>query len=213
MQEDPMYLLEKGARWAMRDADHPAVFDFPLFEYDRAHRAREALFSLGPASAGAYFHAHTAAWNGLVYGRKRWFLFPPLSVPYGPESGLSMPQWVREVYDKPGALRVRPLECVQQAGEVMFVPAEWHHGILNLEDSVGVAVQMGHFDMNDHPSPIFARGYLDLRAQAQAASAGGTEAPPAAGKAAKAKRKKKKTKGRKAKAKAQPKMKTKKAAQ
>ena len=79
--------------------------------------------------------------------------------------------------------------------------------------SVGVAVQMGHFDMNDHPSPIFARGYLDLRAQAQAASAGGTEAPPAAGKAAKAKRKKKKTKGRKAKAKAQPKMKTKKAAQ
>ena len=34
-------------------------------------------FFIGPAMSGAHLHAHSAAWNGLVYGRKRWVITPP----------------------------------------------------------------------------------------------------------------------------------------
>ena len=34
-------------------------------------------FMLGPALSGAHIHAHASAWNGLVFGRKRWFVMPP----------------------------------------------------------------------------------------------------------------------------------------
>eukprot|EP01047_Picozoa_sp_COSAG01_P137803 COSAG01_NODE_68368_length_264_cov_0.660606_1_plen_60_part_01 len=40
-------------------------------------------------------------------------------------------------------LRSRALECVQRAGEVLFVPTNWYHGIINLEPSVGIAVEVG----------------------------------------------------------------------
>lgn len=34
--------------------------------------------------------------------------------------------------------RVRPLECVVSAGEVVFVPMGWWHCVLNLEWSVAI---------------------------------------------------------------------------
>ena len=36
----------------------------------------------------------------------------------------------------------RPLECTQRAGDLMFVPRAWGHGILNLEHSVGFAIEL-----------------------------------------------------------------------
>ena len=113
-------------------------------------------FSLGPSGAGAYCHDHTNAWNALIYGRKRWFLYPPFGF-YGPQvdraaaapmtphhhrdthrddtramtdstrrrrrrpypQHMAMGEWLRDVYPH---LPTRPLECVQEAGEVLFVP-------------------------------------------------------------------------------------------
>jgi hypothetical protein len=37
----------------------------------------------------------------------------------------------------------RPVECTQRAGEVLFVPEGWNHGVVNLQDSVGIAVEVG----------------------------------------------------------------------
>ena len=34
-------------------------------------------FFIGGAGSGAYLHAHPAAWNGLVFGRKRWVVLGP----------------------------------------------------------------------------------------------------------------------------------------
>ena len=36
----------------------------------------------------------------------------------------------------------RPLECSQRAGDVMFVPQNWGHGIYNTRQSVGIAVEL-----------------------------------------------------------------------
>ena len=33
----------------------------------------------------------------------------------------------------------------QEAGDVLFVPSGWHHAVLNLQDSVGIAVELGEY--------------------------------------------------------------------
>ena len=38
------------------------------------------------------------------------------------------------------------VEFVQEAGEVVLVPDNWGHAVLNLEPSIGVAKQMGSWD-------------------------------------------------------------------
>ena len=57
--------------------------------------------SLGPCLSGAQVHSHTAAFNVLVRGRKRWFLFPPTQSYWGSNpklhtTGMPVLQWVLE---------------------------------------------------------------------------------------------------------------------
>ena len=83
-----------------------------------------------------------AAWNALPYGRKRWYLFPP-NADYGPQY-TSMPRWLRDVYPAlPSRRAGLCLECTQAAGELLFVPEGWHHGVVNLQPSAGIAVEVG----------------------------------------------------------------------
>ena len=37
--------------------------------------------------------------------------------------------------------QVKPLTCVQTAGDVMIVPESWSHGVLNIQQSVAVATE------------------------------------------------------------------------
>lgn len=34
-------------------------------------------------------------------------------------------------------------ECVQEAGDVLFIPSGWHHGVLNTQESIGIALELG----------------------------------------------------------------------
>jgi len=34
--------------------------------------------------------------------------------------------------------QVQPLQCIQEEGEVAFVPARWGHGVINLQPSIGL---------------------------------------------------------------------------
>ena len=36
-------------------------------------------------------------------------------------------------------------ECIQQPGEVLYVPTNWYHGVINLDASIGVAVEVGDY--------------------------------------------------------------------
>ncbi|KAJ3211144.1 hypothetical protein HDU67_004757 [Dinochytrium kinnereticum] len=103
----------------------------------------------GPARSGASWHVdplYTSAWNALVTGRKRWCLYPPTMVPPGVvvesgKKGFDAPSalhWFLDVYPRI-PLEYKPLEIVQEAGDVIFVPAGWWHAVLNL-DEVNVAV-------------------------------------------------------------------------
>lgn len=88
---------------------------------------------LGGVGSGAPPHFHGDAWNALMYGEKRWFLFHPSQAVFS-RSPVSV--WFREQYQ-----RVKHLvhEVVQQPCDVMFVPKGWGHAVLNLRPSIGVA--------------------------------------------------------------------------
>ena len=49
-------------------------------------------FYLGPPGSGTPMHAHRDAFNFLVYGRKRWFVYRPSDARYGSSPTL---EWFR----------------------------------------------------------------------------------------------------------------------
>ena len=65
-----------------------------------------------------------------------------------------MPEWVsefdaakRKKRSSSDSAFVGPVEgfsqCVQEAGDIVFVPSGWHHAVMNLQPSVGIAIELG----------------------------------------------------------------------
>lgn len=90
---------------------------------------------MGANGSGNPFHYHQQTWNALVAGRKHWLLYPPNASFY---SELHPLEWLRRGQN--GTSLPPPIECIQQAGDVLFVPRLWGHGTINLGESVGVAM-------------------------------------------------------------------------
>jgi hypothetical protein len=102
------------------------------------HPAPSPQFYLGGPGTGSPLHFHKDAFNALIYGKKRWFLLPPSQALY---STLPVSSWAATTpLDGPGA-PIGLKMCTQLAGDVMYVPHGWAHAVLNLETSVGVAVE------------------------------------------------------------------------
>mmetsp|Transcript_8350 Transcript_8350/g.17336 ORF Transcript_8350/g.17336 Transcript_8350/m.17336 type:complete len:271 (+) Transcript_8350:3-815(+) len=109
---------------------------------------------IGPSRSGSFLHKDplgTSAWNALVKGTKLWVLFPPhtptawLCPEHRPSHGEESAAcwfllWWREVraQTRQWPAKYQPIEFVQRAGEVVFVPARWWHTVLNLEDTIAV---------------------------------------------------------------------------
>lgn len=100
--------------------------------------------SIGDARTGLGFHAHSAAWNTVVRGKKWWVLaregrFRRLESEARKAGGPSLrgramsperlEEWVgnSSVPDDDGVL-----ECVQDAGTSLYVPPGWFHAVVNL---------------------------------------------------------------------------------
>ncbi|QRO01546.1 cupin-like domain-containing protein [Archangium violaceum] len=138
-ERDPLYLFGLQVLEGMEgDYRHPPHFAGPMFAFDEEQRHSRALFYVGPAYSGVSFHQHTAAWNALLFGYKRWFLLPPFHF-HGPTT-IAMHEWAR-AHREPFAAELH--ECVQGPGEVLFVPQHWYHAVLNVSDCVGIAVELG----------------------------------------------------------------------
>lgn len=121
---------------------------------------KSQFFIVGGARTGTGLHVDpscTSAWNTLLSGRKRWVLFPPgtegaykelLGVQEEYSRKLSPPcKWWREDYERivkeasdgSGSSSFRGMiECIQEAGETIFVPAGWWHAVLNLDFTVAI---------------------------------------------------------------------------
>merc|ERR1712008_639294 len=67
----------------------------------------------------------------LMHGRKLWFLKPATYSVWNTEI---MYKYLIRTDGDPPALR-----CVQEAGDLIYVPQDWSHGALCLNDCIGVA--------------------------------------------------------------------------
>ncbi len=106
---------------------------------------------VGPALSGSPLHHHLNALNILYYGSKQWFMIPPQDGLYQIKHAH---KWFREDFlafrngagsEASAASLQAVMMCVQQAGDLIYVPDHWSHSVINLADSVGTASEFGWY--------------------------------------------------------------------
>lgn len=71
-------------------------------------------------------------------------MLPPRHAVYSKEP---IANWLsRQTQDDSGTGLRHALECIQEAGDLIYIPASWAHGVLNLAESVGFAIEFGFDD-------------------------------------------------------------------
>ncbi|XP_035405033.1 LOW QUALITY PROTEIN: jmjC domain-containing protein 8 [Cygnus atratus] len=98
-------------------------------------------FGIAGSGSGVPFHWHGPGYSEVIFGRKRWFLYPPDKTPHFHPNETTL-AWLRHTYPTlPPA--ERPLECTVRPGEVLYFPARWWHATLNLDTSVFISTFLG----------------------------------------------------------------------
>lgn len=135
--EAKFYLFDRDF---YKESDLPSTLKLPPY-FAVSDDLDDSIFFLGASGSGVVFHKHADTWNGVVFGNKRWFLYPiSKTPPGGVYHGYTLLDWVERVYpnleDKD-----KPLECVQRGGEILYLPEGYYHATLNLGDTIAVALQ------------------------------------------------------------------------
>ena len=154
--DSPLYVFdgtfaERDSGGALlRDYTPPSLFGDDLFALvGEKRRPPYRWIVFGPPRSGSSLHIDplaTSAWNALCQGRKRWVLIPP-----GTPRSAVKPKGVADSSEAVGWFtHILPrclasdwphgpvLQCIQQPGEVIFVPAGWWHAVLNLDATLAV---------------------------------------------------------------------------
>eukprot|EP01092_Planopodium_desertum_P004608 TRINITY_DN19829_c0_g1_i1.p1 TRINITY_DN19829_c0_g1~~TRINITY_DN19829_c0_g1_i1.p1 ORF type:complete len:290 (+),score=13.72 TRINITY_DN19829_c0_g1_i1:107-871(+) len=148
--EDPIYLFDP--KFLLHTPELGLDYKIlPHFQQDffnslsRDDRPDFQWLVIGPQRSGSPFHQDphaTSAWNALVSGEKRWFLYPPTFIPegvvYDGVSDYEAPDVIRWLLEYYPYVRHRPFEVTQKPGEIIFVPSGWWHMVLNISDTVAV---------------------------------------------------------------------------
>lgn len=120
----------------------------------------DTVVSVGAAGQGLPFHNHASAWQTIVVGRKVFLLLPPLSTNTS-ESWLRPEPWFEEILSTlflPSSMQflrqhaddawrmvpeaARALRVVVLGpGDTLFIPCNWYHATINLDDTVAVGAQ------------------------------------------------------------------------
>ena len=97
-----------------------------------------AQWAIGGEGTGAPVHYHNTAWNALIYGAKKWVVYPPHSMIM---SNRQILEYFETDFKGFADRGIQSLTCVQTAGDVLIVPEIWGHGVLNLQESVAIATE------------------------------------------------------------------------
>ncbi|XP_062588661.1 jmjC domain-containing protein 8-like [Saccostrea cucullata] len=98
-------------------------------------------FGVAGAGTGVPFHFHGPGFGEVIFGRKRWFLYPPEKTPSFHPNRTTL-QWLIEDYPKLHP-EDYPLDCTINQGEIIYFPDRWWHGTLNLDTSVFISTFLG----------------------------------------------------------------------
>jgi histone arginine demethylase JMJD6 len=146
----------------------PSFFAEDLLSLVGEHRRPPyRWFLLGPRRSGTTIHVDplsTSAWNTLVYGLKRWVLMPPdVAKEIAKSDDLVDKEQLEDNESVDYFLKILPrlkkkqgevfssriIEFFQFPGETVFVPSNWWHAVLNVQDSCAVThnyASSGNFD-------------------------------------------------------------------
>ena len=117
----------------------------------KGYKMHPLQLMVGGPMTGAPMHFHISAWNALVFGRKRWAIRPPNAAVFSTvpayerfeppaETGSSSSSGSRSSSndeDDDGFVR----HCIQEGGDILFIPSSYSHAVYNLEASAAVAVE------------------------------------------------------------------------
>jgi len=156
--DSPLYLFETNVddngyiRALCQDYEVPDIFPHDwLALVNNDARPPFRWFCIGPKRSGTTVHTDplgTAAWNVVTHGCKRWVLFEPgeskkavkgrdlLKDGEDDEAIMYFDYLLPRIKKAHPELKV--YEGLQKPGEVIFVPGDWWHGVLNLEDTVAI---------------------------------------------------------------------------
>lgn len=159
--EKPLYLFDNlyGEKYPdlLLDYKVPKYFETDYFALlGVKDRPSYRWMLAGPARSGSTFHKDpnsTSAWNGLISGLKLWIMYPPevpppAVFPSKDEAEVTTPvsvtEWMLRFYhemkrsDEVRSGRVKPIECLQRPGDLIFIPNGWWHQVLNIEECIAV---------------------------------------------------------------------------
>eukprot|EP00470_Lotharella_oceanica_P001585 CAMPEP_0170177188 /NCGR_PEP_ID=MMETSP0040_2-20121228/9892_1 /TAXON_ID=641309 /ORGANISM="Lotharella oceanica, Strain CCMP622" /LENGTH=450 /DNA_ID=CAMNT_0010419743 /DNA_START=45 /DNA_END=1397 /DNA_ORIENTATION=- len=121
-----------------------------LFSVLQNTRPNYRWLIMGPKRSGSTFHKDpngTSAWNACVRGVKKWILLPPTVNPPGVHSSedgvdvtspVSLTEWFINFYHTLPSLGVESIEFIQRPGDMVFVPTQWWHCVLNLTECIAI---------------------------------------------------------------------------
>ena len=123
----------------MFDAYFKDIFGSPLFAAEPTSvQFKHPQFFVGPPGSAAPMHFHEDAINALAFGRKHWALVPPHRAEFSTLPGL---RWLEANVGLDGGSSrgVGAMQCMQEAGDIMYVPHGWGHAVINTMTSIGIA--------------------------------------------------------------------------
>lgn len=88
-------------------------------------------YYLGGRWTGAPFHVHSDALNLAVSGKKKWWVVTPRSAVW---SRRHIREYSEDGKGGPADGGERPMEFVQRSGDMVYVPGDWGHAAMNLDD-------------------------------------------------------------------------------
>lgn len=114
----------------------------------RWHERWSKYLLISAEGSGINFHRHTNAFNGLVVGRKRWFLYPPSFAMPRETEVIGTLKWLLEVYRPSWAAKRKGEagrdgleQCMQGEGDLLYVPQHWWHATVALGEGIGISGQ------------------------------------------------------------------------
>lgn len=119
--------------------------------FDTALHLKRSFIWYGPK--GNYTPLHHDETNNMflqVYGRKRFFLVPPMQTPYlYNQTAVFSPVDMRkiDIGKYPLANQATPIELVLRPGDTLFIPLGWWHQVESLD--VSISITMTNFNVNN----------------------------------------------------------------
>ncbi|EGV60511.1 hypothetical protein CANTEDRAFT_110235 [Yamadazyma tenuis ATCC 10573] len=153
--ENPLYLFDcrSEAMTELRkqyQAEIPQVFQEDYFKLLGNHRPDHSWLIVGSKRSGSTFHKdpnNTSAWNACITGKKLWVMLPPHITPPGvsvseDQSEITSPvgigEWVLSGFYNDAIKIPEALVGITFPGECMYVPSNWWHLVINLDNSIAI---------------------------------------------------------------------------